>query len=170
MNREKDIAIVGMACVFPRAANLAQFWSNLANGVDAIDAPPPGRWSTCRNFTLPQGHEAFLPCNRGGFLPCDVPFDPLPFGVQPNLVRHGDPDQFLVLHIIDQALRDAGIAEDSPRRRRADVIIGRGGYPTGKLVELTLRAELCDTVLELLERRSPESLGGRRDKLEAYLR
>jgi acyl transferase domain-containing protein/phosphopantetheinyl transferase len=170
MNREKNIAIVGMACVFPRAANLGQFWFNLANGVDAIDAPPPGRWSTCRNFTLPQEHEAFLPCNRGGFLPCDVPFDPLPFGVQPNLIRHGDPDQFLVLHIIDQALRDADISEDSPRRRRADVIIGRGGYPTGKLVELTLRAELCDTMLELLERRSPESLGGRRDDLEAYLR
>ena len=100
MNREKDIAIVGMACVFPRAANLTQFWSNLANGVDAIDEPPPGRWSTCRNFTLPQGHEAFLPCNRGGFLPCDVPFDPLPFGVQPNLVRHGDVILFKALFAV----------------------------------------------------------------------
>jgi acyl transferase domain-containing protein/phosphopantetheinyl transferase len=170
MSAEKDVAIVGMACVFPKAANLRQFWSNLANGVDAIDAPPPGRWSTCRNFALPAGHEAFLPCNRGGFLPTDLPFDPLPYGVQPNLVRHGDPDQFLMLHVIDQALRDAGVAEESPRRRRADVIIGRGGYPTGKLVELTMRAELCDTMLELLQRRSPESLGGQRDELEAYLR
>ena len=170
MNGEKDIAIVGMACVFPKAANLAQFWSNLANSVDAIDAPPPGRWSTCRNFTLPQGHEAFLPCNRGGFLPCDVLFDPLPFGVQPNLVRHGDPDQFLVLYIIDQALRDAGVADDSPRRRRTDVILGRGGYPTGKLVELMMRAELYGTMLDLLERRAPGLLGGRRDELEAHLR
>jgi acyl transferase domain-containing protein len=179
MTIEKDVAVVGMGCVFPKAANVKQFWSNLANGVDAIDSPPPDRWSNCRNFGLPPDHEAFIVCNRGGFLPTDLPFDPLPFGVLPNLVRHGDPDQFLTLHVIDAALRDAGIAEDSPLRKRTDVIVGRGGYPTGKLIELTMRAELYDTVLELLERNypppyPPQNGGGRggerRSQLETYLR
>ncbi|HWG43117.1 MAG TPA: beta-ketoacyl synthase N-terminal-like domain-containing protein [Gemmataceae bacterium] len=170
MTTDKDVAVVGMGCVFPKAANVKQFWSNLANGVDAIDSPPPGRWSNCRNFELAPDHEAFIACNRGGFLPTDLPFDPLPFGVLPNLVRHGDPDQFLTLHVIDAALRDAGIAEDSPLRKRTDVIVGRGGYPTGKLIELTMRAELYDAVLELLERHSPEWMEERRGQLETYLR
>jgi acyl transferase domain-containing protein/phosphopantetheinyl transferase len=170
MNNDNDIAVVGMACVFPKAANVRQFWSNLVNGVDAIDRPPPGRWQDRRNFDLPPDHEAFLPSNRGGFLPTELPFDPLPFGVLPNLARHGDPDQFLMLHVIDAALRDARIAEDSPLRKRTDVIIGRGGYLSGKLVEKTLRAELFDTVLELLDRRYPDLVGPRRREMEDYLR
>ncbi|MGH7174709.1 MAG: polyketide synthase, partial [Gemmataceae bacterium] len=170
MNTDNDIAVVGMACVFPKAANVRQFWSNLANGVDAIDCPPPGRWQDRRNFQLPADHEAFLPSNRGGFLPTELPFDPVPFGVLPNLARHGDPDQFVMLHVIDAALRDAGIAEDSPLRKRTDVIIGRGGYLTGKLVELTLRAEVFETVLELLDRRYPDLVGSRRREMEDYLR
>jgi acyl transferase domain-containing protein/phosphopantetheinyl transferase len=170
MSNDKDIAVVGMACVFPKAANVRQFWSNLANGVDAIDAPPPGRWNECRNFQLPADHEAFLPSNRGGFLPTELPFDPVPFGVLPNLVRHGDPDQFLMLHVLDAALRDAGVADDSPLRKRADVIIGRGGYFTGKLAEMTLRAEVFDIVVELLDRRYPDLVGPRRQEMEAYLR
>ncbi len=170
MSNDKDIAVVGMACVFPKAANVRQFWSNLANGVDAIDRPPPGRWPQRRNFQLPTEHEAFLPTDRGGFLPTDLPFDPLPFGVPPNLVRHGDPDQFLMLHVLDAALRDAGVAEDSPLRKRTDVIVGRGGYVTGKLTEMTFRAEIFDTMLELLDRRYPELVGPRRSEMEDYLR
>jgi len=170
MRSDKDIAIVGMACVFPKATNVQQFWSNLVNGVDAVGSPPPGRWTERRNFQLPTEHEAFLPSNRGGFLPTDLPFDPLPFGIPPNLVRHGDPDQFLMLHIIDTALRDADIAEDSPLRKRTDVIIGRGGYFTGKLVEITLRAELFDIILELLDRRYPDFVGPRKREMEDYLR
>ncbi len=152
MTADKDVAIVGMACVFPGAANRRQYWSNLANGVDAIDAPPPGRWDRCANFRRPADHEAFIPSNRGGFLPADLHFDPVPFGVLPNLVRHGDPDQFFTMHVLDEALRDAGVGADSPLRKRTDVLIGRGGYPTGKLIELTLRAELYDMALDLLER------------------
>jgi acyl transferase domain-containing protein len=170
MASDKDVAIVGMACVFPKAANLRQYWSNLANGVDGIDVPPLGRWSACANFRLPRDHEAFIPSNRGGFLPTDLTFDPVSFGVLPNLVRHGDPDQFFMIHVLDEALRDAGIAADSPLRKRTDVLIGRGGYPTGKLIELTLRAELYDMALDLLERRSPELIEGRRAELESYLR
>ena len=30
------IAIVGMACLFPQAADLKTFWNNVLNGVDAI--------------------------------------------------------------------------------------------------------------------------------------
>jgi acyl transferase domain-containing protein len=170
MVKDKDVAVVGMACVFPGAANLEQYWSNLVNGVDAVGRPPANRWPECSNFGRPADHDAFLPCDRGGYLGSGFTFDPVAYGIPPNLVRHGDPDQFLALHVIDQGLRDARVAEDSPLRRRTDVLVGGVGLPTDKHSEWGLRTEHFETVLELLERHSPGLLGGRREELEAYLR
>ena len=170
MVNDKDIALVGMACVFPRAANLRQYWSNIVNAVDAIGAPPPNRWRDYANFHLPPEHEAFIASNRGGYFPADFFFDPVAYGVQPNLAVHGDPDQFLALHLIDHALRDARVAEDSPVRARTDVILGRGGYPTDKHLEMGLRTECFETVLELIDRRFPSLVGDRRQEVEAFLR
>src|SRR5690348_7903646 len=147
MLHDKDIAVVGMSCVFPKAANLKQYWANLVNAVDAVGSPPPGRWAGCSNFTRPADHEAFISCSRGGYLDFEVALDPVAYGIPPNLIRHGDPDQFFTLHLIDHALRDARIAEDNPLRRRTDVIVGQGGYPTDKHVEWALRSEHIESVL-----------------------
>lgn len=35
-----DIAIIGIACRFPGAANLNQFWDNLISGVEFIPVSP----------------------------------------------------------------------------------------------------------------------------------
>lgn len=171
MVNDRDIAIVGMACFFPKAPNLQQYWRNLANGVDGISDRPPKRWRYHRNFDAPPDHDAYIPFSRGGFLGDDVLFDPVPYGTLPNLVRYGDPDQFFMLEIIDRALKDAKIAEDAAVRERTDLIMGRGAYPTGKLVELTFRAEVFETVLEMIDRKFPDVMtGGRRDEFEHYLR
>ncbi|MBX3450320.1 MAG: polyketide synthase dehydratase domain-containing protein [Planctomycetaceae bacterium] len=166
-----DIAIVGMACVFPRAANMRQYWSNLVNGVDAVEDIPADRWRGCRNQELPEEHEAYIPCGRGGFIPSDIWFDSRRYGVLPNAVRHGDADQFLMIHVVDEALRDAGIFDEDPLRTASDLIIGRGGYVTSKQTELTLRAEVFETVLEMIDRKYPDLLAGsRRSEVAAYLR
>ena len=34
-----DIAIVGMACVFPKAPDAPRFWSNILDKVDAVGQP-----------------------------------------------------------------------------------------------------------------------------------
>ena len=39
-----DVAIIGMACVFPGAPDLETFWHNIVNKVDAITDVPPERW------------------------------------------------------------------------------------------------------------------------------
>jgi acyl transferase domain-containing protein/phosphopantetheinyl transferase len=170
MTTEKEIALVGMSCIFPRAKDLRQYWSNLVGAVDAVGSPPAGRWSDCSGFRRPSEHEAFLASDRGGFLDGDLTFDPLAYGIPPNLVRHGDPDQFFTLHLIDHALRDARVSEDNPLRKRTDVLIGQGGYPTDKHMEWALRSEHFETILDLLERRCPELSGARREELESYLR
>lgn len=167
--KDHDIAVVGMACRFPKAANLAQYWHNLANGVDGIRDLPAQRFREHANFYVPADHDAHIPFHRGGFLD-EVVFNPVPYGIPPNLVKHGDPDQFFMLELVDLALRDARVAADAAVRRRTDVIIGRGAYPTGKLVELTMRAEMFDMVLELIDRQFPDLLRGRRDEIEAFCR
>jgi len=167
----EDIAIVGMACVFPQAASLEAYWANLVGGVDAVTEIPADRWQHHANHRLPADHEAHIRCRRGGFIPSGFLFDPMQYGVMPKIVENGDPDQFLMLHLIDRALRDARIAPSDPSRERTDVIIGRGGYPTLKLQEVAYRAEVIGTLLELIDRRYPELLrGGWREKLEQYLR
>ncbi|MBX9791932.1 MAG: polyketide synthase dehydratase domain-containing protein [Pirellulales bacterium] len=170
MQIERDIAVVGMACIFPKARNLREYWANLAGGVDCISDRPEKRWRFHPNFDFPADHDAFIPFSRGGFLGDDVLFDPVPYGVLPNLVRHGDPDQFFMLHVIDEALRDAKIAESAPVRERTDLIMGRGAYPTGKLVELTLRAEMFEMVLEMVTRGFPGLIDRQRAEIEAFLR
>ena len=40
----REVAIIGMACVFPGAGDLRSFWSNISGGVDAIRDVPAQRW------------------------------------------------------------------------------------------------------------------------------
>jgi acyl transferase domain-containing protein len=35
----EPIAIIGMACLFPQAQDLASFWRNIISGVDAVSEP-----------------------------------------------------------------------------------------------------------------------------------
>ncbi|HEU5118770.1 MAG TPA: beta-ketoacyl synthase N-terminal-like domain-containing protein, partial [Isosphaeraceae bacterium] len=39
-----DVAIVGMACRFPGASNLTEFWENIQNAVDATSDVAADRW------------------------------------------------------------------------------------------------------------------------------
>jgi len=142
----RDIAIIGMQCVLPGASNLAQYWDNLVDGVDVIREVPPGRLNGMGQLRRPQ--EA---SRRGGFLPDSFRFDPLRFNIMPTIVPEGDPDQFLMLHVIGAALGDAAIAEDHPARRRTDVIIGRGGYITNKMSEIYFSSDLVHHLLQYLQ-------------------
>jgi acyl transferase domain-containing protein/phosphopantetheinyl transferase len=169
MVNDKDVAIVGMSCVFPRAANLQQYWSNIVNGVDAIGRPV-SPWAQRSSAGRSPDDDVYIPSDRAGYLDPGVTFDPLLYGIQPNLVRHGSPDQYFALGLIDQALRDARVAEDSPLRRRTDVLFAQGDYPNSKKREWSIRIDGIETVLDLLERHHPELLGGRRREVEASLR
>lgn len=166
---ERDIAIVGLACLFPKALNARQYWSNIVNGVDCIEAVPTDRWRYAKN-PLPPDHEASMLDARGGFLDVNITFDSRRFGIIPNAVRHGDPDQFMMLSLIDDALQDAGVAADARVRENTDVIIGRGGYAGQKMTELVMAGEYFNLLLELLERRYPDLIDGRRDEIDRYLR
>jgi acyl transferase domain-containing protein/NAD(P)H-dependent flavin oxidoreductase YrpB (nitropropane dioxygenase family) len=109
-----DVAIVGMACVYPGADGLEAFWANILSGADAVTDVPAERWRAEAYPDLPA---------RGGFLP-QVPFDALAYGIPPSSLASIEPAQLLALEVAARALADAGYAQRPFTRERTSVIFG----------------------------------------------
>ncbi|MFI0808568.1 SDR family oxidoreductase [Streptomyces echinatus] len=148
-----DIAIVGMACMFPQAPDLATFWANVVAGRDAVTEVPPDRWDPAVHHTA--GTTA---SKWGGFLP-PVPFDPLRYGIPPTSLGSIEPVQLLSLEAARRALDDAGYGErgrDFDRSRTSVVFGAEAGSDLSNAV--TLRAVLPSyygTVPDGLEQQLP---------------
>ncbi|MEU5429205.1 SDR family NAD(P)-dependent oxidoreductase [Streptomyces olivoreticuli] len=117
-----DIAVVGMACMFPGAPDLAAYWANVVAGTDAVGEVPPERWDPELHYT-PDADGARTASKWGGFLP-DIPFDPLRYGIPPSSLGSIEPVQLLALEAARRALRDAGYEERPFDRSRASVVFG----------------------------------------------
>jgi acyl transferase domain-containing protein/NAD(P)H-dependent flavin oxidoreductase YrpB (nitropropane dioxygenase family) len=101
-----DIAVVGMACVFPQAPDLAAFWANIVAGRDAVTEVSPQRWDPARYWSA-DGGAGTTPSKWGGFL-SPVPFDALGYGIPPTALGSIEPVQLLSLEVARRALVDAG--------------------------------------------------------------
>ncbi|NEW69296.1 type I polyketide synthase [Streptomyces rhizosphaericus] len=121
-----DVAVVGMACMFPQAPDLASFWANVVGGVDAVTEVPAERWDPAVHYT---GDKDGASASRwGGFLP-PIPFDPLRYGIPPASLGSIEPVQLLALEAARRALDDAGYGDpcDGGRtfdRSRTSVVFG----------------------------------------------
>ncbi|WP_235826014.1 type I polyketide synthase, partial [Candidatus Frankia alpina] len=129
-----DIAIVGMAAIFPDAPDLASFWANVVAGNDAIREVPADRWDPevyYRADAVVKDAGRRTPSKWGGFLP-RVPFDALAYGIPPRSLRSIETSQLLALEVATRALRGAGYdtgqkaaGEGRPfDRSRASVVFG----------------------------------------------
>ncbi|MBB5120197.1 acyl transferase domain-containing protein/NAD(P)H-dependent flavin oxidoreductase YrpB (nitropropane dioxygenase family) [Streptomyces eurocidicus] len=118
--RPLDIAVVGMACMFPGAPDMAAFWANVLDGADAVTEVPADRWDPALH------HGTATVSKWGGFLP-RIPFDPLRYGVPPTSLGSTEPAQLLALEAARRALDDAGYGDEGGRpfdRSRASVVFG----------------------------------------------
>jgi acyl transferase domain-containing protein/NAD(P)H-dependent flavin oxidoreductase YrpB (nitropropane dioxygenase family) len=115
-----DVAIVGMACVFPQAPDLATYWANILAGHDAVTEVPPERWDPAVHVEA-----GATPSKWGGFLP-PVPFDPLRYGIPPASLGSVEPVQLLALEAARRALEDAGYGDGGRDfdRSRTSVVFG----------------------------------------------
>ncbi|MBX2800013.1 MAG: SDR family NAD(P)-dependent oxidoreductase [Myxococcales bacterium] len=118
--RPDDVAIVGMAAIFPDAPDLGAFWSSVVHGHDAVTEVPAERWNVGLYYGEGPGKST---SKWGGFLP-EVDFDPLEYGIPPTSVAAVDPSQLLALEVAARALRDAGLADGDFDRERASVVFG----------------------------------------------
>ncbi|GAA4966674.1 hypothetical protein GCM10023205_34150 [Yinghuangia aomiensis] len=121
-----DVAIVGMECVFPGAADAAGFWRTVVGGADAVSEVPRERWDHDLYYDPdavrdPHGR---TPSKWGGFVP-RIPFDPTAYGIPPASLGSIEPAQLLALHVAARALHDAGYGDGREfDRSRTAVVFG----------------------------------------------
>lgn len=164
----EPIAVIGMACRFPKASGVPQFWDNTLNRVDAIVEVPADRWQSSQFYS----ERADLPdrviSKWGGFIEA-MPFDPVRYGIPPASVASIEPLQLLFLDVVRRALEDSGYDKRPFDRERAAVVIGTGGAPCDLAGSYEVRAlmehhigqlddiepSIRETVLAALKRRLP---------------
>jgi acyl transferase domain-containing protein/NAD(P)H-dependent flavin oxidoreductase YrpB (nitropropane dioxygenase family) len=117
-----DVAIVGMACIFPDAVDLAAYWKNVVTGHCAVREVPPERWNP-ELYYDPAGTGAKTNSKWGGFLPPTL-FEPSAYGIPPRSLAAIDPVQLLSLEVAQRALADAGYNERPLARERTSVVFG----------------------------------------------
>ncbi|MFX0578281.1 SDR family NAD(P)-dependent oxidoreductase [Nocardia nepalensis] len=101
------IAIVGLSALFPKSRNLREFWGNVVEAADCIQDVPATHWRPEDYYDSDPTAEDKTYCRRGGFLP-EIGFDPLEFGLPPNILEVTDVLQLLSLVVAREVLGDAG--------------------------------------------------------------
>src|SRR5215469_288555 len=129
--RDQDIAIIGLAGRYPKAATLDALWHLLESGASSISEIPAERWNWRNYCKAPEEEQAFMYSRWGAFLDDVDRFDPFLFGLSPREAIAMDPQERLFLEITWELLEDSGytrhtVAKDS----RVGVFVGvmNGSY------------------------------------------
>ncbi|MFM7364575.1 MAG: SDR family NAD(P)-dependent oxidoreductase [Cuspidothrix sp.] len=143
--RTTNVAIIGMASIFPQAKNLQEYWENIIQKVDCITDVPASRWHIDDYYDPDPKAPDKTYCKRGGFLP-DIDFNPMEFGLPPNILEVTDISQLLGLVVAKQAMEDAGYGVSRKfNRERTGVILG---VAIGRQLAVPLGARLQFPVWE----------------------
>jgi len=138
---QTPVAIIGMASLFPKARTLQEYWENIVGKVDCITDVPASRWSIEDYYDPDPTTPDKTYCKRGGFIP-DIIFEPLEFGLPPNILEVTDISQLLALVVAKAAMEDAGYGESRNfSRERTGVVLGVVGGAMQLLVPLTTRLQ-----------------------------
>ncbi len=132
MSEDDGIAIVGMACRFPRAKDLSEYWHLLDSGTDGITNGRQGTGPWSGAVGDPEAEDsAYL---RGAFVEGIEWFDSRFFRIAPIEARLMDPRQRMMLETSWQALEEAGIDPDGLRGSRTGVYAGVVGSEYKSLI------------------------------------
>lgn len=122
-SNQKKVAIVGIACHFPDAHNIEEYWSNLRSGRDSIREIPRSRWEWEKNYSK-EYMEGKSISKWGAFLDNIQEFDPGYFKISKALAPHIDPLQRQCLEVSVEALADAGYDKESLWGKQVGVFVG----------------------------------------------
>ncbi|GJF23717.1 type I polyketide synthase [Streptomyces sp. HO565] len=154
------IAVVGMGCRFPGAADVAQFWELLRRGEDAVGPLPADRPA------LEEWSAGAAP-PYAGTVPDLLAFDPAFFGISPREARLMDPQQRLLLHVVWEALESSGIRPSTLSGTATGVYVGQAtgdyadvcgpaaGSDAGAMAGSRLRAVTSGRLSYALDLRGP---------------
>jgi hypothetical protein len=99
----EEIAVIGMACRFPQADNLEEFWQLISSGSNAFGALPLTRFDPSDIWREPN-----LPTFWGNFLRRPDVFDHRFFGISGREAKSMDPQQRLALQVAYEAMETTG--------------------------------------------------------------
>lgn len=135
------IAVIGMGSVFPQAHNTSEYWDNILRKIDCIVDVPASRWKIEDYYDPDPSTPDKTYCKRGAFIP-DIDFDPMEFGLPPNILEVTDVSQLLSLVVARDALRDAGYGEDRVfNRENTGVVLGVVGMSSKLFTPLMNRLQ-----------------------------
>jgi acyl transferase domain-containing protein len=153
--RRDAIAIIGMAGVFPGAADVHRYWQNILAKVDAT-GDPPADWEA-ELYLDPSARTDDHPyCVRGGYLGPLAEFSPSELGVMPSSVDGTEPDHFLALRAAHEALLDASLTTAQLDATRTEVIVGRGTYVNRGNTTVVQHTVMLDQLVRILKQLHPE--------------
>lgn len=149
-----DIAIIGVAGIYPGAGNARQYWQNILDKVDAVrDADP--EW-VGPYFEENATDDDRIYTTRGGFLGEHARVNPQLYGVMPTVAAGADPDHLLSLKCAHDALEDAGYLHKPFDRERAGVVVGRGTYGNRGMAGTMSRTLFLDQAMDLIRGLRPD--------------
>jgi NAD(P)H-dependent flavin oxidoreductase YrpB (nitropropane dioxygenase family) len=94
-----DIAIIGMACLLPKASELQQYWENILNKVNAVEEIPKERWDWRLYYDPDRNAKDKVYSKWGAFID-DICFDPTRYGMPPSTLPAIEPLQLLTLEVV----------------------------------------------------------------------
>ena len=129
--QKNPVAVIGLSAIVADARNIEEFWMNIIEGKDSITDVPENRWRIDDYYSADMTAPDKTYCKRGGFLP-EIDFNPMEFGLPPNILEVTDASQLLGLVAARDALEDAGYGQRSAKfsaalKEKTGVLLGVGG-------------------------------------------
>jgi hypothetical protein len=112
----EEVAVVGMACRFPQADSIMEFWQLVSSGGTSIGKLPVERFDPADISREPK-----LASFWGNFLRRPDAFDHRFFGISGREAKSMDPQQRLALQVAYEALESSGYCSLPPAEKETDV-------------------------------------------------
>ncbi|HEY9343989.1 MAG TPA: polyketide synthase, partial [Inquilinus sp.] len=124
-SRSQDsIAVIGMACRLPGAADLDEYWSLLLQERCSISEIGSDRWAIERFYHPRRGEPGRSYTLAAGLIADPNGFDVGAFRIAPREAEQMDPQQRLLLELVWEALEDAGLPPSTLAGQPVGVFVG----------------------------------------------
>ncbi|MGK7868976.1 SDR family NAD(P)-dependent oxidoreductase [Falsiroseomonas sp. E2-1-a20] len=127
------IAILGMGCRLPGAADPDALWSLLEAGTDAVSTLPADRFNQAAFLHPRRGEPGRSYTFAAGSIGDARAFDAAAFGISPREAAEMDPQQRVLLEVTAQAFEDAGCPASALAGREVGVFVGGSSTDYGDL-------------------------------------
>ncbi|PQO27337.1 hypothetical protein C5Y96_17490 [Blastopirellula marina] len=138
------VAIVGMACRLPGAANLEQYWQLISQGKSAVGEVPPERLNREIYFHPEKGTRGKTYSTKAALL-SDRTFNRQRCPLPQSLIDSVDNTHLLMAEVAAEAFRHAGYDPFQLANRNVSVFIGHA-QGSSRLGELTFQTYLEDAI------------------------